>query len=156
MSESGIPITQPHAEAIGIPTHANRTSGRHSSPLLHFARHLLEMIVSMMIGMFVGAAIFLTATGGLTPVQGMTRYPVLFVLVMAFAMTAPMIAWMRFRGHGARSCYEMTASMALPAVLLICLYWLGVISAPICGAYCGLSFVAMIVLMVYRRSDYAM
>jgi hypothetical protein len=67
-----------------------------------------------------------------------------------------MIAWMRFRGHGARSCYEMTASMVLPAVLLVCLYWLGAIPAPLCGAYCGLSFLAMIALMVYRRSDYTM
>ena len=110
----------------------------------------------MTVGMFVGAAIFLTAAGGLTPIEGMTRYPVLFVLVMTFGMTAPMIAWMRFRGHAARSCYEMTASMVLPAVLICALYWLGVISAPLCGPYCGLSFVATVALMVYRRSDYAM
>ena len=51
------------------------TQVSHARHTFHFARHLLEMIVSMAIGMFVGGAIFLTAAGGLTPIQGMTRYP---------------------------------------------------------------------------------
>ena len=50
----------------------------------------------------------------------------------------------------------MGASMVLPAAPIIVLYWLGVIPAPLCGLYCLFSTLAMVVLMVYRRTDYAM
>ena len=132
-------------------TVAASTNLRHAG---HFLRHLLEMIVAMVVGMVAGGAVFLTAAGGLTPEEGLRQYPVLFVVVIAVAMTAPMVAWMRFRGHTWRSCNEMGAAMLLPAVPFIVLYWLGVIAAPICGLYCAASFVAMIMLMVYRRSEY--
>jgi hypothetical protein len=125
---------------------------RHSS---HFARHLVEMIVAMMIGMLAGAAAFL-APQGLTPEEGLRRFPVLFVVVMAVSMTVPMVAWMRYRGHGWRSCNEMGAAMVVPAIPLIGLYWLGVITAPFCGLYCAASFVAMVAVMVLRRNDYTM
>ena len=77
----------------------------------------------------------------------------LFVVVIAVAMTAPMVAWMRFRGHTWRSCNEMGAAMLLPAVPFIVLYWLGVIAAPFCSLYCAASFAAMIALMVYRAAS---
>ena len=132
-------------------TVAAPTSLRHAA---HFLRHLLEMILVMAVGMVAGGAVFLTAAGGLTPEEGMRQYPVLFVVVIAVAMTVPMVAWMRFRGHTLRSCNEMGTAMLLPAVPFIVLYWLGVIPAPICGLYCPASFLAMIMLMVYRRSEY--
>jgi hypothetical protein len=44
--------------------------------------------------------------------------------------------------------------MIVPAVPLICLRLLDVISGPICGVYCLATIVAMAVVMVYRRSDY--
>jgi uncharacterized membrane protein YfcA len=133
---------------LAHPSHVRRAS--------HLLRHLVEMFVAMAIGMFVGAWIFLTIAGGLTPIQGMTRYPVLFVIVMAFSMTAPMVGWMRFRGHSRRSCREMTVAMMAPAGLIIGFYWLGIIPAPLCSLYCVLSTAAMIGLMVYRRRDYGM
>lgn len=136
--------------------HAATTQVSPPRHVLHFARHLFEMIVAMAIGMVAGGAVFLTVAGGLTPEEGLRRYPVLFVVVMAFSMTAPMVGWMRLRGHSWRSCNEMGAVMVLPAVPCIALYWLGVIPAPICGLYCAASFVAMVILMVYRRDEYAM
>jgi hypothetical protein len=48
----------------------------------------------------------------------------------------------------------MAAAMMIPAVPLICLRLLDVISGPICGVYCFTTIVAMVVVMLYRRSDY--
>ena len=48
----------------------------------------------------------------------------------------------------------MATAMILPAVPLICLRLLDVISGPICGIYCLATIVAMVSLMLYRRSDY--
>jgi hypothetical protein len=120
----------------------------------HFLRHLLEMTLAMMVGMFLGAAIFLTAVGT-TLDQALSRHAVAFTLVMAFSMTAPMIAWMRHRGHAWRSCSEMAAAMVVPAFLLICLRLGDVISGPICSLYCALTILAMVLVMLYRRSEYA-
>jgi hypothetical protein len=44
--------------------------------------------------------------------------------------------------------------MVIPAVPLICLRLLDVISGPICGIYCVTTILAMVVVMLYRRSDY--
>ena len=44
--------------------------------------------------------------------------------------------------------------MVVPAVPLICLRLLDVISGPICGLYCLATIVAMVAVMLYRRSDY--
>jgi hypothetical protein len=48
----------------------------------------------------------------------------------------------------------MGAAMVIPAIVPICLRMAEVISAPICGFYCASTIVAMIALMLYRRSDY--
>jgi hypothetical protein len=118
-----------------------------------FLRHLLEMGLAMMAGMMISAAVFLTAVG-MTADQAMRRHAVLFVVLQALGMTAAMVAWMRHRRHSWRSSSEMTAAMIVPAVPLICLRLLDVISGPICGVYCLATIVAMAVVMVYRRSDY--
>jgi hypothetical protein len=118
-----------------------------------FGRHLLEMGLAMMVGMMVSAAIFLTAVG-MTAEEGMREHAVLFVVLQAFGMTVAMVAWMRHRRHNWRSSSEMALAMVAPAVPLICLRLLDVISGPICGLYCLVTFVAMAVLMLYRRSDY--
>jgi hypothetical protein len=120
----------------------------------HFLRHLLEMTVAMMVGMLVGGAVFVTALGT-TAEDALRRYPVPFVLVMAFSMTLPMVAWMRHRGHGWRSRLEMGAAMLVPAIALVCLKLAGVISGTICGAYCIATLVAMVALMLYRRDEYS-
>jgi flagellar biosynthetic protein FliP len=126
--------------------------GGHSHAV-HFLRHLLEMTAAMVVGMIAGGAIFVTALGA-TVDQAIREHPISFVLVMAASMTAPMVAWMRFRGHEWRSCTEMGSAMVIPAIALICLRMTDVIGAPICGFYCALTIVAMIGLMLYRRSDY--
>ena len=118
-----------------------------------FSRHLLEMGLAMMLGMIVSAAIFPSAVG-MTAAQAMREHAVLFVVLQALGMTVAMVAWMRHRRHSWRSSSEMAAALIVPAVLLICLRLLGVISGPICGLYCLVTVVAMVALMLYRRSDY--
>src|SRR3982751_2176048 len=95
-----------------------------------FLRHLLEMGLAMMVGMLVSAAIFLTAVGE-TAAEGMRDHAVLFVLLQAVGMTAAMVAWMRHRRHTWRSSSEMAAAMVIPAVPLICLRLLDIVSGPI-------------------------
>jgi hypothetical protein len=118
-----------------------------------FLRHLLEMTLAMMVGMIVSAAIFLSAVG-MTAAEAMRQHAVLFVVLQAVGMTLAMVAWMRRRGHTWRSCSEMGAAMVVPAIPLILLRLVGTISGPICGTYCALSILAMVLVMLYRRSDY--
>ena len=130
---------------------AQRTGRAHHAHA--FLRHLLEMGLAMMAGMMVSAAIFLTAVG-MTAAEAMREHAVLFVVLQALGMTAAMVAWMRHRRHTWRRSSEMAAAMVAPAVPLICLRLLDVISGPICGLYCLATVVAMVALMLYRRSDY--
>jgi hypothetical protein len=111
--------------------------------LAHFLRHLFEMMLAMMLGMFAGGALFVAATGNSTQ-DAIENHAVAFVSVMAFAMTAPMVAWMRHRHHPWNVCLEMSAAMVAPAIALCVLRIADVISGGICGAYCGLSLVAMV------------
>ena len=107
----------------------------------------------MMIGMMVSAAIFLSAVA-MTAAEAMREHAVLFVILQALGMTVAMVAWMRHRRHSWRSSSEMAAAIVVPAVPLICLRLLDVISGPICGLYCLVTFVAMVAVMLYRHSDY--
>jgi hypothetical protein len=130
---------------------AQRTGPAHDAH--GFLRHLLEMGLAMMVGMMVSAAIFLSAVG-MTAAEAMRVHAVLFVVLQALGMTVAMVAWMRHRRHTWKSSSEMAAAMVVPAVPLICLRLLDVISGPICGLYCLATIVAMAVVMLYRRSDY--
>ena len=118
-----------------------------------FLRHLLEMGAAMMVGMLVSATIFLSAVG-MTAAEAMREHAVLFVILQAVGMTVAMVAWMRHRRHSWRSSSEMATAMIVPAIPLICLRLLDIISGPICGLYCLATLIVMVALMLYRRSDY--
>ena len=121
----------------------------------HFWRHFAEMIAVMLVGMFAGAAVFLSIVG-LTWNEATVRYPSASLLVMAFSMTVPMVAWMRHRGHGWRNTSEMAAAMVLLVIPFLCLVWFHVTEKALCGLYCALMIPAMLGVMLYRRSDYSM
>lgn len=110
----------------------------------------------MWVGMLLGSVLWMPILGalGMTASEARLRYPELYVLVMALNMTVPMVAWMRHRGHGWRSCFEMSAAMAAPGILLLAAYWLGATDGPACGLYCGLMIPAMAVVMLIRRDEY--
>jgi hypothetical protein len=122
-----------------------------------FTRHLLEMVVAMMAGM----AVLGVAIGVLGEPPG---YANLFVRygLMGASMAAPMVAWMRHRGHSWSDGGEMTAAMLAPMFALVVPVELGV-SRYVPGlsedSLMMLSHVAMIggmvVLMIYRFERYA-
>lgn len=131
--------------------HRRHTGGR--SPNFRFLRHMVEMALAMMVGMVASAAVFLPALG-MTVDEALRRHAALFVLAQAFGMTVAMVVWMRHRGHGRRSCSEMAAAMVVPALVLIALRMLDVISGPICGVYCMSTLAAMGLVMLSRPSEY--
>ena len=130
--------------------HVHAASEEHVSG---FWRHFAEMLAAMAVGMFMGTAIFVTVMG-MTWDEVLVRYPTAILLVMAISMTVPMVMWMRHRGHGWTRSSEMAAAMVVPVVPFLCLVWFGVTKSALCGAYCGVTVVTMLGLMLYRRSDY--
>src|SRR5213596_1258778 len=119
-----------------------------------FLRHLFEMALAMMAGMMVSASIFLSAVG-MTAAEAMREHAALFVVLQASGMTLAMVTWMRHRRHTWRSSSEMAAAMVIPAVPLICLRLLDVISGPICGDYCVVASASRPSRLVGRAEELA-
>src|SRR3954469_6959283 len=90
-----------------------------------FIRHYVEMVVVMFAGMIVlglpGEAALHAIGSGTSELRN--DAPTLVFLGMAFTMTAPMVAWMRYRGHRfhrAAGCRGRTARFAGRAGCLAC------------------------------------
>src|SRR5919112_6755 len=115
------------------------------TPTAHFLRHYAEMVLAMFAGMLVLE---------LTPWNPQTAEPLL--LGMATAMTIPMVAWMRHRGHGWAASWEMSAAMYVPTLAALALGWTGVLE----GAHAQMGvqhvvmFPAMLAVMLLRREEY--
>jgi DNA-binding NarL/FixJ family response regulator len=77
---------------------------------LRFALHYLEMVVSMLVGMF--------ALDPLWP-AGLTGHDAVGTLVMATNMSIGMAVWMTVRRHPWRRTAEMVAAMYAPFVVLL-------------------------------------
>ena len=123
-----------------------------------FTRHYLEMLVSMFVGM---AVLWLPAsmalsTAGMSSAE-LRDAPALMLLVMAVTMTAPMVAWMRYRGHGWAASAEMAAAMFIPTFGVIALLWAGLVDDM--GALLAVEHVAMLLAMLgamlLRREEYS-
>jgi peptidoglycan/LPS O-acetylase OafA/YrhL len=81
---------------------------------VRFTRHLLEMVVAMIAGM----AVLGVAIGVLGEPPGYANPLVEYGLMGAF-MSAPVVAWMRCRGHSWSDGLEMTAAMLVPMLALV-------------------------------------
>jgi hypothetical protein len=125
----------------------------HSAGRFHFARHLGEMMFAMWLGMPLGRSLFAVIFGSGSD-AAVRQHDVAWTLLMAFTMTAPMVAVMLYRGHSRRSAGEMAAAMIAPAFPFVVLKLAHVVSGPVAGPYMGVSMLAMIALMVYRRREY--
>jgi hypothetical protein len=130
-----------------------------STSPFQFIRHYAEMIVAMFAGMVVLGipgewALHLAGTST-HELKG--DAPELVFLGMAVTMTVPMVAWMRFRGHDWRPCWEMAASMFVPTFGVIGAMWTGISSD--FGALMVAEHVAMLpsmlAVMLLRYSEYA-
>jgi glyoxylate carboligase len=115
-----------------------------------FVRHYLEMVVAMVVGMIVlgGASEVLLDLPDETAVT---------LVEMAIAMTVPMVAWMRFRGHAWRLSNEMAAAMLIPAAGALVVLGTGIVTdemALLVFEHVAM-FVGMLLAMLLRFDEYA-
>ncbi len=124
-----------------------------------FARHYVEMLVAMVLGMLVlgTPATFVLSAAGMSMSELHNDAPALMLFGMAVTMTVPMVAWMRHRGHGWPASAEMSASMFIPALGVIALLWGGLVEN--IGALILIEHVvmlpSMLVAMLLRREEYS-
>ena len=129
-----------------------------SPQIRHFARHYAEMVLAMLLGM---AVLWMPATLALGALgmssQELHDNGAAMLLVMATTMTVPMVAWMRYRGHGWPASLEMSASMYLPTFAAIALLGAGLVED--LGALMTIEHVAMLLsmlaAMLLRRDEYS-
>jgi hypothetical protein len=125
----------------------------------HFIRHYVEMLVAMFLGM--GAlgmpAIMGLGAVGVTSAELRSDAPALLLLGMGVTMTVPMVAWMRYRGHGWAASNEMAASMLVPTAGVIALLGAGLVDD--IGTLLAVEHVvmlpSMLVAMLLRREEYS-
>ena len=118
-----------------------------STSTKHFIRHYLEMVAAMFLGMLVlglPAGWAVSAFGSsMSELHSDARAAML--LGMAVTMTAPMVGWMRYRGHGWRASAEMSAAMFLPTFAAIALLWVELVED--IGGLMVIEHVAMLAAM---------
>lgn len=122
------------------------TSDGRLQRVMRFLQHFGEMGVAMVLGMF--------AMGMVAARLGSpdTRW-----LSMSLFMAAPMVAWMKVRGHGWERCAEMAATMIVPALLVVGLNVFGVLSVPeMRSVGHDLMWLSMLGLMLWRWRDYSL
>jgi hypothetical protein len=130
------------------------TATQAARPVLVFARHYLEMVVAMLLGMATLWPLWSLATRGVGEtswVHGIEAESV----VMATAMSVPMAVWMAYRGHRARLTMEMCAAMYAGYLVLFPLHWAGALSEM--GVMMWghvLMPLLMLAAMVARRREY--
>lgn len=130
-----------------------------SLPTRHFIRHYLEMLVAMFLGMAVLGLPAIAALGavGLSSSELESDAPALLLFGMGLTMTAPMVAWMRHRGHGWQASNEMAAAMLVPTAGVIALLWTGLLED--IGTLLMIEHVvmlpAMLLVMLVRRDEYS-
>jgi hypothetical protein len=129
-----------------------------SSSARHFGRHYAEMLAAMFLGMVVLGVPAVAALDavGMSPSELPDDAPALLLFGMGVTMTAPMVAWMRYRGHGWSASADMTAAMFIPTFGVIALLWSGLVED--IGTLLMIEHVvmlpSMLVAMLLRRDEY--
>ena len=123
-----------------------QTTTHTRAAVLNFARHYVEMVVAMLLGMLVLGL----------PLATLLHAPEQELLTMAVTMTVPMVAWMRYRGHGWQPAGEMSAAMFVPTFVAIGLLWGGLVENEhtLLMIQHTAMFPLMFVAMLLRRSEY--
>jgi hypothetical protein len=103
-----------------------------------------------------GAAAVLLGLVGVDVGDWRTEALELSLLGMAFTMTAPMMAWMRYRGHGWAPTWEMAAAMIVPSVAAIGMLWAGLVedADTLMLIEHVAMFALMLVVMLLRLDEY--
>ena len=82
--------------------------------------------------------------------------PAILLLGMGFSMTAPMVWWMRRRGHSRAATREMAGAMIVPSLAVVALLALGVDDVnDLLGIQHAAMLPAMLAAMLLRRQEYA-
>jgi hypothetical protein len=121
-----------------------------------FARHFLEMVVAMVVGMVLLGPV---VSGLLWLVAGLrlSDHPVVAALVMATNMSIGMWVWMAYRRHDTVRILEMAAVMYASFVVLFFPYWAGTLSGRgLMMAGHLLMLPAMAGVMLLRREHYTL
>jgi hypothetical protein len=119
-----------------------------------FTRHYVEMVLAM----FVGMGVLTMPLGAALGLVGLSLHDsdALMISGMALTMTAPMVAWMRYRGHAWSPCADMTAAMVIPTLGVLALLWSGLVVD--LGTLLVIEHVvmlpSMLVAMLLRRDEY--
>jgi hypothetical protein len=153
-------ISQP-AAALEQPgghdaTSADGPTSRESRSTYRFLRHYAEMVAVMFLGMF---ALGMPADRVLHVFGASysSGHPTMMLSAMAVTMTGPMVAWMRYRGHGWQASMEMAASMLIPTAAIIGLMATGLAHGV--GMLMVIEHVAMLTCMLFamllRLDEYA-
>jgi hypothetical protein len=131
-----------------VKTLANRPAGR-------FARHYAEMVIAMFAGMIAVGMPAGVALSGLG-IELADDAPAALLLGMGITMTVPMVAWMRYRGHGWAASNEMAASMMIPSVAVVGLLATGVVveTGTLLAIQHVVMFPAMLAVMFLRLDEY--
>ena len=121
----------------------------------HFIRHYIEMCIPMCIGFSVLDALYFGAASLLGYTSPFRQLPELSVLVVGFNMTAPMAAWMLFRGMPRRPTAEMSAAMGIWAIALLSAGWIGIVpKSDLALLEHGLMMPIMLIPMLLRLDLY--
>jgi hypothetical protein len=120
-----------------------------------FVLHYFEMCAPMCIGFAIGDLIYFWAAGKFGYSHPFKDLPDLSVLVVTFTMTAPMVAWMGYRGMARRPIFEMAAVMPVIGAALLILGWLSLLPRGDLALWeHGLMMPAMLVPMLFRLELY--
>jgi hypothetical protein len=148
-------MTAFNTESTLAPQTTVAATARARSPWRAWSFHLAEMMIAMVAGMVVlgGALEGLLSLAG-TSLSGASA--AVTASVMAFNMTAPMVWWMRYRGHPARHNAEMAGSMVVPTAIVIALHWLGLVAGDAVLLIQHVVMIpAMVGVMLWRFEHYA-
>jgi hypothetical protein len=120
-----------------------------------FALHFGQMCLPMCLGFAIGDLVYFWLAGLAGYGEPFTELPVLSVVVVTFTMTAPMTAWMRYRGMPSRPTAEMSAAMPILAIVLLILGWLAILPmADLALLEHGLMMPVMLIPMLLRIDLY--
>ena len=124
----------------------------------HFVLHFFEMCMPMCIGFAVGDLVYFWVADLFGYTEPFEELPELSLAVVTFNMTAPMVAWMRFRGMPWRPILEMSVVPIALAILFIGVVWAGIAPSGTLqiefGSFCGISCVGMFGVMLFRLDLY--
>ncbi|HZB05457.1 MAG TPA: hypothetical protein VE449_02620 [Thermoleophilaceae bacterium] len=125
-------------------------------PAAHFARHYVEMVLAMFAGMIALGIPAGVALGGFG-IDLTEDAPAAILLGMGITMTVPMVAWMRYRGHGWAASNEMAASMMVPTLGVVALLAGGLVddTHALLVIQHVVMFPAMLAVMFLRLDEYA-